>query len=93
MTATEHIIRPGQVYEECATSDYWEPRRIRVLGEPGDRWLPGYSKVDVATIDDRGREMRRRALETSQLHATGTTRTGQPRRSGYRLVQDTETGR
>ncbi|MEV7013339.1 hypothetical protein [Streptosporangium sp. NPDC051022] len=82
-------VSPGQIYESCHPLD--EGRRIRVLGEPGRfHGVYGYGKVTVETIDDNGRGVRRRAIEVSQLHDSGTTRTGQARRTGYRLVEDAE---
>jgi hypothetical protein len=50
--------------------------------------LYGFGKVQVATLTDDGREVRPRALEVNQLHDSGTTKTGQPRRTGYRLVEE-----
>ncbi|WP_282792933.1 hypothetical protein [Streptomyces sp. CC224B] len=63
-----------------------EPRRIKVVGEvqsvPG---VWGYGKVDVVTLTDDGREIRRRAIEASQLHESATTKDGKPRHTGYVL--------
>lgn len=86
-------IRPGQEYETCTPTYYGssgeEHTRIRVIGEP--QTLPGgwsFGKVDVVTLTADGRELRRRAIEVTQLHPTGLTATGQPRKTGYRLVKD-----
>jgi len=82
------MIHPGQIYRSLGDPyPYREPRRIKVVGEPGR--IPGgghvFGKVDVVTITNTGRELRRRAIEVTQLHASGTTKTGQPRRTGYAL--------
>jgi hypothetical protein len=74
------MIRSGQTYRSCGDPyPYTEPRRIKVVGV----W--GFGKVDVVTLTETGREIRRRAIEATQLHATDTTKTGQPRRTGYVL--------
>ena len=81
-------IQPGQEYESCLPTYYGsageEHTRIRIIGEPG----PG--KVSVATLTKSGRELRRRPLSIRQLHATGLAATGQPRRTGYRLVRNAD---
>lgn len=90
------MIRPGQIYESCQpvrSESVDRPGvrhvRLKVLGEPGRmHGLWGYGKVTVVTLTEDGREVRRRSLEASQLHASGTTKDGAPRRTGYRLVQD-----
>lgn len=86
-------VRPGQIYESCQPTfvvDGEETHtRLRVVGEPiSTGGLYRYGKVQVATLTPEGREIRQRAIEVSQLHASGTTKTGAPRRTGYRLVQD-----
>lgn len=86
-------IKPGQVYESCQPTFVvdGEPvhTRICVLAEPiGTPGLYGFGKVSVATLGENHRPLRPRRIEISQLHASGTTRTGAPRRSGYRLVQE-----
>ncbi|MFF4644929.1 hypothetical protein [Streptomyces sp. NPDC001389] len=84
-------IQPGQIYRAVkATASEPEPRHIRIevvgtLGRIHGVW--GYGKVNVVTITADGRKVRRRAIEASQLHATETTRDGQPRRTGYVLEQ------
>jgi hypothetical protein len=91
-TPDSPAVQPGQEYESCQPV-YWgssgpEYTRIRVVGESGRTpGLYGFGKVDVVTVTEDGRELRRRRIETSQLHETGTTRDGQPRKSGYRLVR------
>ena len=81
------MIKPGQIYYSLGDPyPYSEPRRIKVVGTPGT--IPGvygFGKVDVVTLTSTGREIRRRAIEAVQLHATPTTRDGQPRRTGYAL--------
>lgn len=81
-------IRPGQEYESCHPLD---DIRIRVVGEPNT--IPGvwgFGKVDVATLTESGREVRRRSIAMTELHPTGTTASGVPRKTGYRLVRDAE---
>ena len=82
-----HQIRPGQVYVACHPLD--EGRRIVVVTAPVTTpGLAGFGKVDVETIDGRGRRSRRRAMDITQLHASATNpRTGQPRRTGYALEE------
>ena len=90
-------IREGQEYLACRPTRSRPDEhytRIRVMEEPNTyvgSW--GFGKVDIVTVLEDGREVRRRAIEMSQLHATGTTKDGQPRRDGYRLVKDTEGAR
>ncbi|MEU9409873.1 hypothetical protein AB0E08_29870 [Streptomyces sp. NPDC048281] len=80
-------VAPGQIY--CALGDPYPdtgPRRIKVVGEPGR--IPGvwgFGKVDVVTLTETGREIRRRAIRVDQLHDGPTTQDGQPRRTGYVL--------
>lgn len=84
-----HKIEIGDVYVSCkpvASMPDAHYIRIRVVGEPITTFgRYGYGKVDVVTIAADGREVRRRALEASQLHATATTRDGRLRRTGYVL--------
>lgn len=80
-------IEPGQVYRSVGDPyPYSEPRRIKVVGNvqciPG---VWGFGKVDVVTLTENGREIRRRAIEATQLHDSATTRGGKPRRTGYVL--------
>ncbi|MFD9868537.1 hypothetical protein ACFXI8_27210 [Streptomyces niveus] len=82
------MIQPGQVYRSAVSTpdDPDNHRRIKVVGEPNT--VPGgwnFGKVDVATLTEDGREIRRRRVEMSQLHATPTTRDGTPRCTGYVL--------
>ncbi|MFJ8016205.1 hypothetical protein [Streptomyces sp. NPDC096339] len=84
------MIQPGQTYRSLSNRHHPDdvPVRIKVVGTPIT--IPGvwgYGKVDVVTITAAGREVRRRAIEASQLHATATTREGQPRRTGYVLEE------
>lgn len=76
-------IEPGQEYQACNPLDHI---RIRVLSAPfpGVTGRPG---VTIATLTATGREIRKRTINAGALHETATTRTGQPRISGYRLVQ------
>jgi len=83
------MIQPGQTYYSLGDPyPYTEPRRIKVVDLPGTTpgvW--GFGKVDVVTLTADGREIRRRAIEVTQLHETATTRNGQLRRTGYALEQ------
>ena len=82
-----HRIETGQEYALCAARPDDQPR-IRVVGDPiTTLGLHGFGKVDIVTLTADGREIRRRAIEMTQLHETGTTRDGQPRKTGYRLVR------
>jgi hypothetical protein len=75
-------IQPGQIYRPAKGG----PLRIKVVSKPHTTWgLHGYGKVDIVTLTSDGREVRRRSVETSQLHSTATTGDGQPRRTGYVL--------
>lgn len=84
------MIRPGQVYETCQPvyghADGDEYVRIKVMQAPVGL------KVTVATLTTEGRLIRWRSINTSQLHESGTTKAGAPRRTGYRLVQDATAG-
>ena len=77
-------IIPGQTYRSVAPRDQ-PPIRIRVRSHgPGfPAW--GWSKVKVVTVLPDGTEVRERAIEAIQLHDSPTTKTGQPRRTGYVL--------
>lgn len=82
-------IQPGQTYVAIKPNPS-DPndtvRRIEVVGTLGrTHGVWGYGKVDVVTVTADGRKVRRRSIEASQLHATATTRNGQPRRTGYVL--------
>jgi hypothetical protein len=83
------MIQPGQTYRSLGDPHpYDEPRRIKVVGKPIT--MPGqygFGKVDVVTLTSTGREIRRRAIECTQLHESATTQSGQPRRTGYVLEQ------
>ena len=87
-----HKIEKGQVYKSCQPvrsmpGEHYT--RIKVVGEPST--IPGiwgFGKVVVVTLTEDGREVRQRAIECSQLHATSTTRQGNPRRTGYHLVEE-----
>lgn len=76
MTTDTHI-KAGQVYESC------DPRggfAVRVVD-----YTPGANRADVV---DHLTGKYPRSILVQSLHATGTTRSGAPRRTGYRLVQD-----
>lgn len=81
-------IEAGQVYVAVKASPSMpgEHRvRIRVVdcGAGYPSW--GWSKTTVETVLPDGRGVRRRAIETTELHASATTRDGRPRRTGYVL--------
>ncbi|MFJ4624265.1 hypothetical protein [Streptomyces sp. NPDC088812] len=84
-----HRIEPGQIYRSLGDPyPYTEPRRIKVVGDPITTWgRYGYGKVDVVTLTTDGREIRRRAIETSQLHAGPIGHHGRPLRTGYVLEE------
>jgi hypothetical protein len=83
------MIQPGQIYRSLSNRHHPcdGPTRIKVVGEPIAAFgrYGGYGKVDVVTLTADGRELRRRAIEASQLHDSPTTRDGKPRRTGYAL--------
>lgn len=84
-----HRIEKDQVY--CSLDPREEAygngvRRIKVVGEPvSTPGLYGYGKVEVVTITEDGREIRRRRIATSQLHTSATKDDGTPRITGYAL--------
>lgn len=84
-------VTPGQIYRSLDDPyPYPEPRRIKIVGEPNT--IPGgwsFGKVDVVTLTENGRELRRRTLEVTQLHDSDTTDSGKPRHTGYVLEQPT----
>ncbi|MFE9461653.1 hypothetical protein [Streptomyces californicus] len=84
------MIQPGQIYRSLSNRHHPAdgPARIKVVGEPVSIvGLYHFGKVAVVTVTTDGREIRRRAIEVTQLHATATTRDGAPRRTGYVLEQ------
>ncbi|MGW1409419.1 hypothetical protein [Streptomyces sp. NPDC002403] len=83
-------IQPGQIYRSLTNrhAHGGGPVRIKVVGEP--HTIPGgwnFGKVDVVTLTETGREIRRRNIEVTQLHDSATTKDGKPRRTGYVLEQ------
>lgn len=73
-------VRVGQVYEACHPLD-------------GGRQIVVYEVRDGrAWVETVGDQARGRWINASLLHAEATTGTGQPRRTGYRLVQDAPGG-
>ncbi|WP_405883596.1 hypothetical protein OG747_36445 [Streptomyces sp. NBC_01384] len=68
------MIQPGQTYRSL------DPRggpRIRIKA-----YTPGHNRAHVVDARD-GKRFRQ--ILVSSLHATGTTKTGAPRRTGYVL--------
>ncbi|WP_228978533.1 hypothetical protein [Streptomyces sp. DH12] len=57
--------------------------RVKVTSSPRNWPLYGHGKAQVVTLTVDGREVRPRAVEACQFHATAYTRDGQPRRTGY----------
>lgn len=82
MTQPTHRIEPGQEYETYNARE-GAITRIRVI--EGPRYEHGL--VTIATIAADGRELRRRTVGARQFHADYLNRHGEPRRTGYRLVQ------
>lgn len=93
-------IRAGQIYESVKNlvpspgHPNGAPRQIRVVSEPSRfHGVYGYGKVEVETLRPDGTGVRRRRIELSELHESATTKTGEPRRNGYVLVQDAQADR
>lgn len=83
-------IERGQIYRSLGNRHHpvEGPTRIKVVEDPvATPGLHGFGKVDVVTLKN-GREIRRRPIELSQLHASATTQHGKPRLSGYVLVRE-----
>lgn len=84
------MIEIGQIYRSVKPTGAYSSgtiTRIKVVTKP----LPGvfgYGKVDVVTLTEDGREIRRRALSVDQLHESAITVAGKPRRNGYILERD-----
>ncbi|KDN85620.1 hypothetical protein [Kitasatospora cheerisanensis] len=72
---TDHQVSSNQVYEACHPGD--GKRRIRIIAVHGNR-------AEIETIGRRS--ALRRFILLNTLHASATTSTGRPRRTGYRLV-------
>jgi hypothetical protein len=70
-------ITPGQIYQSCDPRDV-PPIRIRI-----ESYRPGEARAHVV---DAATGKRFRQILVSQLHVSGVTRNGTPRRTGYRLV-------
>ena len=67
-------IQPGQIYRHC---DPRESIRIRITA-----YTPGANRADVV---DAVTGKRPRQILVTHLHDSATTKTGQPRRTGYAL--------
>lgn len=80
--SSRNAIEAGQEYAPCANRPDDQPR-IRVAATPDPDW----HKADIVTVRPDGTTSNPRRIEVSQLHPTGTTRDGNPRKTGYRLVQ------
>ena len=75
MSAVEHEVRPGQVYEGCDPRD---SIRIRVVSVA----------ADSADVVDAVTGKRPRSVLLRSLHDSGTRPDGKRRRTGYRLLRD-----
>ena len=88
-------IQPGQIYRAIKPSPAHPDGthiRIKVVSTPYPGALGfGAGKVDVVTVTSTGREVRRRAIEASQLHASTVGAWGKPRRTGY-VLETAEAG-
>lgn len=84
-------IEPGQIYRSLSNRHHPVdgPARIRVVNRPVETPGWGFGKVDVVTITQSGREVRRRAIEATQLYDSPTAADGKPRRTGYVLETPT----
>lgn len=69
------MIKAGQIYQ---SADPRDSIRIRIV-----RYEDGWNRADV--VDALTGKRPRRMLATA-LHASPTTKTGQPRRTGYVLI-------
>lgn len=78
------MIRVGQIYKSVEVPD----RTIRVVHGWPRPWAEG--KVQIVTELGNGRSLRFRRISADQLHATGETKHGNPRRTGYVLVRDVQ---
>lgn len=70
-------ITAGQIYQSCNPRDV-PPIRIRI-----ESYRPGAPQAHVV---DAVTGKRFRQILVARLHASGLTRNGAPRRTGYRLV-------
>lgn len=86
------MIRKGQIYVSARPTfvQNGQPVHtyIKVVTDPRDYGLYG-GKVFVVTLQD-GKELRQRAINVHSLHASSTTKDGEPRRNGYYLVSEPE---
>lgn len=88
------MIQRGQIYRSATSVDLPDGTatfvRIQVIDGPGRLgFAAGF--VRVGTIVERQsavRLIRQRWLLASQLHASATTKTGNPRKTGWILVTD-----
>jgi len=69
-------VEKDQLYPACNPLD--EGRTLRIVGVVG-----GHARIFTV-----GGPARERWIAVKHLHATATTRDGQPRRSGYALVEE-----
>ena len=69
-------IEPGQIYQSCDPRDQ-PPIRLRI-----ESWRPGDARAHVV---DAATGKRFRQILVNSLHDSPTTKTGQPRRTGYAL--------
>lgn len=74
---SDHTVRAEQIYQHVRY-----PKRIRIVA-----YTPGTNRADVV---DAATGKRPRSVLVSELHATGETKSGEPRRTGYRLLNAAE---
>ncbi|MEU1373017.1 hypothetical protein ABZ442_05045 [Streptomyces triculaminicus] len=79
---TDLTIRAGQIYRSCDPRD--DGRGVRIV-----RYAPGDARALVVDADTGKRT---RPLLVAQLHASATTTSGTPRRTGYALEARPVTG-
>lgn len=82
------IIKEGDVFEARDRRErppFRDPAlRIRVMADPGI----GDGAVEIATVAEDGTTTRPRRIQRKQLHDSATTKTGQPRITGYARVKE-----
>ncbi|MFJ5071668.1 hypothetical protein ACIQC7_35160 [Kitasatospora sp. NPDC088556] len=87
------MIKRGQIYQSLSGRHHPADRPTRILIKgviPYGAGCWGQGTASVVTLTTTGREVRPRNVKLTQLHNSATTRDGQPRRTGYRLVRDAE---
>lgn len=83
-------IQPGQIYRSLSNRHHPVdgPIRIKVVGKPvATPGLYGFGKVAIVTVTPTGREIRRRLIDITHLHAGPIGRNGVRLRTGYVLEE------